>query len=595
MTKYEYSAYGDPDGGHLTLVTDADNKFTRYTYDKFGNLAIVNGPNATGLAGSSPQRTWVYDHRNFLQSDTQPEKGQTTYGYDSAGNVTGITDLAGTITLTYDVNNRLLTRDAPATGDDLEVRYTPTGQVSVTASPTVAAATTKTTYGYESTTDRVSWRADLVNGHTFGSAYSYLLNDAVNQITYPSTRLVTHTYDPQGRLKEVKNNGVIFADNFAFGDHGRLIGYRTSTVNHTIAYDARQRLERITAGSQPNGLDLKYHHDIANQIWKIEDTRNAATTSQTFDYDPVGRLWAADGPWGNLRWSYDAAGNRLSETRGSITNYVLNAATQRLDSTNGGVAETFTYDNIGRLESDGRGTYTYNARGLLATATKTGSGLSASYAYDAAGLRSVRTVNNQTAYTVRGVGGSVLSEFVSPCGGAPAWARDVIYAGGRLLGAVRAALTAPTVTMNAATLNASESGSVDVGVNADDGRRGHKLSRDCFLRDRGRHGHGGNQRRRLHRDGRHADVSDGDDVGQLPPHRRGDLVGCGERAARDVHGCCRARPGLRSTARRARRSRFSTTTLRPRWRSNSRSPAAPDTGYRLRLGHRRGHARAERA
>ena len=41
--------------------------------------------------------------------------------------------------------------------------------------------------------------------------------------------------------------------------------------------------------------------------------------SQSFNYDLVGRMWAADSQWGALRWSYDPAGNRTSETRGAMT------------------------------------------------------------------------------------------------------------------------------------------------------------------------------------------------------------------------------------------------------------------------------------
>ena len=168
---------------------------------------------------------------------------------------------------------------------------------------------------------------------------------------------------------------------------------------------------------------------------------------------------------GYLRWEDDPAGNRWTEKRGSITTYNYDSATQRLMSTSGGVVESFGYDAVGRLTSDSRGTYTYNARGLLATATKASSGLSASYAYDPAGLRGVRTVSGQTTYTVRSAGGQPLSEFTSPCGATPVWARDTISAGGRLLGAVRANPAASTVAITAATANVSESAtSINVGV-----------------------------------------------------------------------------------------------------------------------------------
>jgi len=458
VTVYEYSAFGSPGDRQLTLVKDADNKFTRYSYDAFGNLTRVNGPNASGLIGSAPERTWWYDHRNMLQGDTQPEKGVTTYLHDPGGNLREVTDATGTTYLYYDGNNRLWKRDAPGTGDDVEISYGAAGQVLQMASPTLPSPVTRTTLGYD-VAGRVNSRADLANGQTFTSQYQYFPDDTLDRLTYPFLRAITYEY-VQGRLSLVKNNGTIFADNFSYSDSGRLAGYRTGSVTHVITYDARERVKTIKAGTLPTGLDLTYTYDDANQVEEIADPRPAM--NQMFEYDAVGRVWAADGPYGALRWSYDATGNRLTETRGLITNYNYDPPTQRLLSTSGAIAETFTYDALGRLASDSRGTYTYNARSLLATATAPG--VSATYGYDPAGLRTTRTVNGDTTYTIRGAGGDALSEYVAPCG-APVWARDLVYAGGRLLGAVRANLTPPSVAVTAATASVPEpQTAVSVGV-----------------------------------------------------------------------------------------------------------------------------------
>jgi hypothetical protein len=59
----------------------------------------------------------------------------------------------------------------------------------------------------------------------------------------------------------------------------------------------------------------------------------------------------------------------------------------------------------------------------------------------------------------------VLSEYVTACGSTVVWARDVVYAGGRLLGGIRATLTPPTVSMVDPTIAVSEgAGSVAVEV-----------------------------------------------------------------------------------------------------------------------------------
>jgi YD repeat-containing protein len=450
VTRYEYSAFSGPASAQLVAVRDADQKFTTYTYDVFGNLTRVIGPNATGLPGTSPTRTWAYDGLSRLLNDVQPEKGQTTYVHDAAGNVTQVTDASGTIVLHYDGNNRLWKRDAAGTADDLEISYGTFGEVQAMASPTLASPTTRTTFGYDGA-GRVSWRTDLANGQTFNSSYQYFVNDRLDRITYPSGRAITYEYDAEGRPTIVKNNGATFANQFTYSDAGRLAGYSTGTVAHTVTYDARERVQRITAGQAGTGLDLTYGYDAASQVRTLTDPRPGM--NQAFEYDAVGRLYSADGPWGALRWAYDPAGNRLTETRGLITNYYYDAPTQRLTSTGGAISEGFSYDSIGRLATDSRGTYTYNARSLLATVTA--SNVTATYQYDPAGLRALRTVNGNTTYTVRGVGGEVLSEYVAPCG-APVWARDVVYVGGRLLGAVRANLNPPTVAVTAPTATVPE-------------------------------------------------------------------------------------------------------------------------------------------
>ena len=260
---------------------------------------------------------------------------------DPAGNVLQIADAAGTTLLHYDGNNRLWRRDAPGTADDLEIHYrTRTGQVDEMASPTRAAATTRTTFGYDNA-GRLHWRTDLVNGYTFNSSYTYLPNGALDEMTYPSARKIKYLYDTLGRLSSVTNNGATFASDFTYHpETGHLWKYKTGPVQHEITLDARQRVSRMTSGV--GGLDLTYTYDNANQVTGITDPR--AGMSQTFNYDAVGRMWAADGPYGALRWAYDPAGNRTSETRGAITSYIYDAPTQRLTSTSGAIAETFTYD-----------------------------------------------------------------------------------------------------------------------------------------------------------------------------------------------------------------------------------------------------------
>jgi YD repeat-containing protein len=156
----------------------------------------------------------------------------------------------------------------------------------------------------------------------------------------------------------------------------------------------------------------------------------------------------------SVPWNRATAGNRLWERSPTQTTYLYNVATQRLTSTIGASADTFEYDNVGRLTSDSRGAYTYKPSGLLASVTAPS--VAASYEYDPEGLRTSRTVNGQTSYAIRSAGGDILSEYAVPCGGALVWTKDTIYAAGRPLGAVKATVVQPSIEFVNATLSVSE-------------------------------------------------------------------------------------------------------------------------------------------
>jgi YD repeat-containing protein len=454
-TIYDYLALYGPEDRRFAAVTDATGTATTYTYTTRGNLTSVTGPNP-GVT-----RSWSVDDRGRPLSDTQPESGTTTYTYDEDGKLSTITDASGGVTsVTYDTDDRPIGRDAPGTVEDLTVTYDTNGRVSH-----LANGQSSTTYTYDGA-GRLATRTDTVAGFTFPSVFTYDANENLALMTYPSGRRVSYTYDAENRLTRVlqQPNGapspLMFADSFAYGDNGALASYTTGAVSHTFTYDTDDRIGHLVASGSRGALDLTYGYDNVGNVTSIADPRPAA--SQSFAVDALDRLSVANGPWGSLSWTYDAGGNRLTENSAAQTTYTYNTATQRLASAGGARPETFGYDALGRLTSDAFGTYSYTPTSHLATAT--GPSVTASFVYDAAGERLTKTVNGETTYTARAPDGRTLSEYAGACV-APVWTRDVIYAGARLIGAVRAVAARPTVSVSPQTVAAGESsGSASVSI-----------------------------------------------------------------------------------------------------------------------------------
>jgi RHS repeat-associated protein len=116
-----------------------------------------------------------------------------------------------------------------------------------------------------------------------------------------------------------------------------------------------------------------------------------------YTYDPLGRLIYADYGGGVFfQYTYDAVGNRLTETTQSGTTTYTYDAANRI-ATVDGVA--YTYDNNGNLLNDGSSTYTYDHANRLKSVTQ--DGVTYTYAYNGLGDRVSQTVGGVTTrYTL---------------------------------------------------------------------------------------------------------------------------------------------------------------------------------------------------
>jgi RHS repeat-associated protein len=140
--------------------------------------------------------------------------------------------------------------------------------------------------------------------------------------------------------------------------------------NATLAvrtYDTDGKITQVDSG----GLDT-YAYDDAFRITAITDTVNGAN-SYAYGFDALDRLTSAVKTGTTRGWSYDANGNRLSETGSFPSTYTISGTSNRLSSISGTLSRSYGYDASGNVLTDGNLTATYNNRGRLSTLTANGS------------------------------------------------------------------------------------------------------------------------------------------------------------------------------------------------------------------------------
>ena len=154
-------------------------------------------------------------------------------------------------------------------------------------------------------------------------------------------------------------------------------------ISEARTFDLDYRLGVLTDTGSALIQKLTYAYDAADNVLTITDGVNASR-NQGFGYDVINRLTGAAGIYGNLGYTYDKNGNRLTQTVGTATTtYAYTTGTNRLASiTAGGVTKPVSTNADGNItsippaNSGTAATFSYNAANQLASVT--GSPLAAS-------------------------------------------------------------------------------------------------------------------------------------------------------------------------------------------------------------------------
>ena len=372
----------------LTSIVDANGNTTSYQYDDLThallsttfpdglvesntyyddgqfnyNYGRLNGKQnvydhlkrVTQRLTASPTATYTYTGQKLVQVDDWRGSGPVethTFTYDTAYRVSiEIQGGRGVLTRTYDAADRMATYMVQS-GPTATYTYYPDGSLNTIVWTPVAGQ----------------------------FKYRYTLAGQYQQISFPNGQTRNYTYDDQGRLGQLTNlaSGGTNIATYAYG-------YDLNT--QTSAYDMLGQRVTQTATVPSQGLSnhqTKYQYDALYQLTKATYP-NVAPFNGEVD-----------------SWTYDAIGNRLTNTVNGVT-------------------QTYTYAKNGanpnngqRLLSDGVNTYTHNAQVTASRSGPSGAfsffydvfdhmtsisgALAASYAYDYQGRRVSKTVGGVTS------------------------------------------------------------------------------------------------------------------------------------------------------------------------------------------------------
>lgn len=428
---FTYTAFANPDEKYLMAVKDQAGTTTSYTRNIRNRI--------TGITQGGISHSYNYNTKYFLTSEVHPESGTSSYGRDSAGNMTSRTDATGTKSYAYDALDRLTSMTAG--GKTNSFGYDNADNRTSATSPSASF-----TYAYDAA-NRLTAKNETIAGYGYAIAYSYDSNDNITKITYPSGRAVTYGYNGNNQVTSVDGFGGSVTS-VTYNTAGLPTAYTYSNgITNTISYNNRNLTTGLTSGS---AVKLTYGYDSRGNTTAITNGLTASA-SQTFGYDNINRVTSFQGAWGSGSYTYDGYGNRTAKSvGGTATSYSYSS--NRLGSASGGEAASYSYNNNGALTggtwSGSQHTLGYDSFDNLTSFT-TGSSTMAIFGYDGDGTRVTKTANGKTTVYHYGLGNLVLSESDSNKN----LLADFVYLNGKLVAKISSVNSSQAYSAVAATVN----------------------------------------------------------------------------------------------------------------------------------------------
>lgn len=329
VTTFAYDA-----NKNLTQITTPAGRVVAFAYDASKRVTSMSRPLMTG----NPTTTFAYNAGNTVVTDAR--NNPTTYTFDPVGRTTKVTDANGVETSASYTSASNVSRSQSGNGTSTTTfGYTNVNSLnSMSATPGVQSTLyyndsthphsptgitdpqgNFTALAYDANGNLVSQTNQLPSQNQVQIAYGVKGNPVTS--TDPNGNSTSYGYDAAGNLTTVTPPAPL---------GGLLVGYDTLSritsrrdgrgQTTTYAYDA---LDRPTTTTFAGGSSVTNSYDADGN--KTQVLEAAGTT--TMVYDAVGRLTQRVTPDGRaVSYGYDGVGNTTSFTdAGGITTYVYNA------------------------------------------------------------------------------------------------------------------------------------------------------------------------------------------------------------------------------------------------------------------------------
>ena len=274
------------------------------------------------------------------------------------------------------------------------------------------------TFGYDAH-GRLTSKTNVIDILSYKEGTSYTPGGRVNTVTYPGGRTLDYTRDYMARMEGLSTTfgGVTqpLVSGMTYNAFGGPKGLSMSSGGE-VNNQSGSSCGCIEVANPGTMMERTYTYDGNKNLTGIT-APNTPWYDQTFGYDALNRLETASGSYGNISYTYDGTGNRLTRDVNGVTETYDYDTTgrNRLDEITFSDASpqvVFGYDANGNTTTYGDRTLIYNENNRLVE-VKEGENTIATYTYNGLGQRVKKTVGEISTYYVYDQNGKLIAETTS--------------------------------------------------------------------------------------------------------------------------------------------------------------------------------------